>query len=446
MSRSVVAVILSAVAIGMVRAPTEFQHTPSSQLAPASQAATRRATQPSGEAQTNADPAAQLALARARTDAHLRLASIELQPGLSFGHWIARDRETDSGIRAWIWSRPAGRTRVFGDGVVEVDVLLPTPELLDRLRSLAPGPARGGTADSARDDCYRLLARVPWLCGRGSVRPGERATRGAPAGWEDVPEADREAAGRAAVAAAAVALFEQVSGERLTTSSLVRDFLESDAGLREAALRALATCGPRVAYLPHQAARAELSISRAELLRLLTGLHAEHYRGTEFRAEHFRDFALLLRRDRFVAEGEAPPPSHAGLTAAPLPGLPERVAGSPLPAAGFPSRRASATGSADDVPRWAAVPLRVTTPRGADEAAVQARVEQAAENLVLARGVTLGQFIQFHPELRADYLRALSGACPVIDAAAAADEVIYEAPLDRVWEIIRSEVMETGGK
>lgn len=438
--------ILCAAMISVAGAPPpgRGQSAPAPQVPPASAAAAQPGGRPAGAPRAGHDESALLALARARTDAHVRLSAVELRPGLAFGHWIARDREADTALRMWIWSRPAGRTRVYEDGVVEVDVLLPTGELVERLRAFAPRVARGGEGDGTRDACFRMLERVPWLCGRGSARPGDRATAGAPPGWEDMAEADRDSAGRAAVAAAAVALLEQIAGERLTTSSLVREFLESDAALREAALLALTQSGgPQVAYLPHQAARAELSISRAELLRLLTRLHAERYRGTEFRAEHFRDFALLLRRERFRADGEAPPPSHGVSSAGPA-GRAGHVAGSSTPAAIPVSPPAAA--DLGEMPEWAERPLRVAVPRGSDEAAVLSRMERAVAEVVLVRGVTLGQFVQFHPELRADYLRALSGACPVIDAAAAADEVVYEVPLWRVWERIRGAMMETGDR
>lgn len=370
-----------------------------------------------------------IALARARAAAWNEVAGLSIGGDLRVSAWAARDATTDRELRLWVRSLPEARAgRFYSDGICEVDVRIEPAALAAQLVALRESTAR---RDSAGPDSAAIHAAArgwPIIWGTGRARFSERSSAEKPVGWEDVSFEGMELARRAASADAIFALVDQAGRLKVTPAQRLREFLDSELGLRDA-VRAEVEKAARieVTLAPDQVALAQASLPINDLIRILTSVHQTRYQGDEFRAADFREMALIANVAVVNATGLAPPPADSLL-------------------------RSQYTPIELDAPPWVNTSLRVIGryvpgDEGASKASHvelarldglnQARVQ--IEALVVQSPVTLEQFLGIAPTIKDDVVLFLSSARAVLPPRQTPDgglEVQLELPLARLWEIV----------
>lgn len=382
-------------------------------------------TSPTPEQRTRLET---VALAKARTEAFRRLTTLPLGPDRTLGEALAGAVDLDRAVRLWVRTRPRhGGVRLYSDGVCECDVRLDPEEIRAQLGQLA---ANQPHPPWDPDRLARAAADWPVIHGTGRATLAEIAAASGPAGWEDVTAEGQELARAAARADAQAALLTEVGRLKVTQARRLHEFFDSDPAVRDAVRAELERAATaRVELAADQLAVVEARISLRELLRIVTRVHQEHYRGSDFEAADFRQMVLLAGREEISAIGLAPPPARTILT----------TRYEPLEL---------------DVPPWAGATLTAvgryepTDNESPDEATRREvarldaldRLYAQMTKLVVKDEVTVGAFLSYHSHLKSDVALFLSGARPAGRPVTKPDgttELKVELPLRRLWEILR---------
>jgi len=372
----------------------------------------------------------QLALAKARTELLERVRGLPLSPGLTVGDWLARDPDLDRSLRLWSRTRPRhGHLRLYSDAICEADVRVEPDELGRELQRLVSEyPAAANTISLSATGLNEAARGWPiiWVTGRAAL---EESARGRPAGWENVTHEGQELARAAATADAFADLLAQAGRLKVTNARRLREFLDHSAELRQAVENELRRAAQvQIEYAPDQVAEARLRLELRDLLRILTKVHQEHYRGHDFEAADFREMFLRAGSDALTAIGLATPPTHTWLKT--------RYDPLDLDAPEWAARTLSAVGVYEPTGEQ---PADEATRREAARLDAIDRLYAQIADLVIQRDVRVGDYLAYHPELKDDVALFLSGA-RVVSHKNLPDgrlEAGVELPLRRLWEIMR---------
>lgn len=374
-----------------------------------------------------------LALARARTKLSGRMEALPLTGDLTVGRWAAQNPGRERKLRLWARSLPrVGPVRIYSDASCDVDVCLSPSALAAAILEISAADGRTAAGVSA-DEVRMAVASWPELWASGSSELVEMTSLRAPAGWEDVSAEGIVLAEQAAVADAVHALLEKAGGLRVTAARRLKIFLDSE-DIYEPLFQAVKSAAKVVVEAtPEQVAVARIDIGMTEFIRILTEVHQAHYRGSDFHAPDFRDMTLGNNEPRLDAVGVAVPPERYRLR--------ERTSPRAADQSAWAEQMLSATGRCLPSP---------SDQLGYEERLESARIEayealrRQAEALVVSRNVTVGLFLESHPELQDDFALFLSGARVRVVRS---DESVSTAPegavfvqadlhLARLWKIV----------
>ena len=370
-----------------------------------------------------------LGLAKARSDLLTQVYTLPLGDSLTVGTWAARDLSRDRTLRLWIRSQPRWQdARIYGDQTCDVDVRLDPAALRSQMEKLREAPDDEKPLSAA--DLRRAAQKWPTVWGTGMAALAERPRSRKPDGWEDVMQEGIEVARRAAEADARHALLDRAGEMPVTNARQLREFLTSSDAVRNAMLRAFdRSAAVIVEFELDQVAVAEARIGIVKLIRILTDVHRQYYRGELFHAADFRDMALHTSGEFISAKGLAVPPSHLVLHA--------RYQPIELDAPDWVTTTLTAVGRYepdDEIPLAADAQPEAARLDGIN------RLRQQAEALVIQKEVTVETFLGYHDELKDDVIIFLSGARTAGPPRKGEDgsvEVPVELPLRRLWMIVR---------
>ncbi|MCK4341112.1 MAG: hypothetical protein KAY37_05235 [Phycisphaerae bacterium] len=395
-------------------------------------------------AQTAAWPSAaqqkvlqQVALGQARTELFARLRALPAGRDVTVGDWLSGDIERERALRLWLRKQPRrGSPRLYSDGVCEVDASIQPEELREELLRLLEDYTTPATSPGVDSRSIKGLARrwpMVWATGRALLSRHARPDR-AP-GWEDVTSEGLVLARRAAEADAYHALLEEAGRLMVSDNRRLREFLQADDAVRAAVREALRRqAAVKVEYEPDQVAVARVRIGLRELLRILTRVHEEHYRGDQFEVADFREMRLRAAWDELTASGLAQPPPRTILR--------NRYEPIEYNTPSWATETVSAAGryepvdgeSPDEAAKVAAARLDALD-----------NLRRKVEQLVIQKGVTVGEYLGYHQDLKGDVVLFLSGARPAgrpRALPAGGVEVKVELPLLRLWEIVRRKMKQ----
>jgi len=373
-----------------------------------------------------------VALAKARTELLDRVRELPLRPGVALAEWLARDVALDRALRLWVRTRPAqGEPRQYSDRVCEADARMSPDDLQTQLLKLVEDYPDAATAAGVDAVALKAAAqRWPVLWTTGGAALSKELWPGQPPGWENVTRAGLELARGAAGADAYQALLAEAGRLKVTDARRLREFLDSGDAVRDAVRAEVQRAATvKFDFAPDQVAVAEARLSMRDLLRILTRVHQEQYRGDDFAAADFREMALLPGKEGLTGTGLATPPTGAIL-------------------------RTSYTPIEYNAPQWASTTLTAVgrhAPGDAESSDAAARREAArldgidrlraqVERLVIQKSVTVAEFLGYHQDLKDDVTLFLSAARmtgPPKTRPDGAVEVEVSLPLRRLWEIIR---------
>ena len=370
-----------------------------------------------------------LALAKARSDLLTQVYALPLADTLTVGAWAARDLSRDRTLRLWIRSQPRWQAaRIYSDRTCDVDVCLTATALGDQMEQLRQAPDDDQPLNAV--DLRRAAQKWPTVWGTGMAALAEGPRSHKPPGWEDVTQEGIEVARRAAEADARHALLDRAGEMPVTNARQLREFLTSSDDVRTAVLKAFERSAEvHAEFELDQVAVAEARIGIIQLIRILTDVHREYYRGELFHAADFRDMALHTSGEFISATGLAVPPSHMVLQA--------RYQPIELDAPEWATTSLAAVGHYepdDEIPLAADAKPEAARLDGID------RLRQLVEALVIQKDVTVEQFLGYHDELKDDVIIFLSGtrtAGPPRKLEDGGVAMPVELSLRRLWLIVR---------
>jgi Arc/MetJ-type ribon-helix-helix transcriptional regulator len=369
-----------------------------------------------------------LALARARVSLHDRIRALELSDNLTIGDWAADQIALDRALRAWTRSRPRfAAPRFYSDGACDVDIRVTANELRDQLLAWQTDFDRK-TPTSA---VVRKTARKwPAMWHTGSAASAENTRTAKPLGWENIRFDGIQLARRAAKSDAYLALLSEAARLQVTNARRLADFLSSSDAVRDAVLAAI----ERTAHITarsetDQVVTASASIAIPDLIRILIGVHAEHYKGDLFHAADFREMALLARKKELRAIGLGVPPRSTRTK--------PKYEPIELDQPPWAIETLDATGrydpSDEDGDLDGTVRVELARLNGMDA------LRREVEALVIQKDVTIEQFLGHRRELKSDVVLFLTGARLMSASSSASDgavEVRVKLPLKRLWLIV----------
>ncbi len=376
----------------------------------------------------------QVALARARTELLEQAASLPVFAGLTLSSWLRQDAEVERALRLWVRTLPRqGKFRFYScDAVCEADVRLEPGELCEKLAALLEDhPTVGQSLGIDGSKLKAAAANWPILWATGRCAAAAVSDTRRPPGWRDVTNEGLELARAAAIADAYQVLLSELGQLPLAQGRHLRDFLDSSAQVREAVQAELSRAAKvRVEFAPDQVAVGEVRIEMRDLLRILTRVCQEQYRGSEFEAADFRQMALSVQKTELIGTGLGVPPVRSLLRGRYQPVEYDRPA--------WTRECLVATG------RYEPVDEEAPEPAARTEAARLDGIDQLYQRisrLELGNGITVADFLSYHQDLKDDVVLFLSGTRVISPATvdpAGGVEVKVELPLGRLWEILRT--------
>ncbi len=373
-----------------------------------------------------------VSLGSARTALHRALLRLPFQPDLDVGTWVLQTPALDRGFRAWTRSQPwVGGPRIYSDGSCDVDVRV-TPELLAKqLVEMRKTLDKRDPAESPTVAAIEAAARdwaIQWATGTASA---SQVGRGGQAdGWEDISAEGVQLARLAAQADAAYAMLEEAGRLKVTSARRVVEFLNSSVEVRDAVAAALqSTVQFKSELSADQLCVAQGSIRIPDLIRILTQVHRDLYKGNDFQAADFREMAITNAAAEIRVSGLAAPPDKSRIR----PEFEQIELDRPA----WTETTLSATGryeeqDGDDFP----AEMRVELARwdGMDQ------LRKQVEALILQGDISVERFLGYRTALKNDVVLFLSAARlvnrPLVKADGGA-EVRVELPLTRLWWILR---------
>lgn len=370
-----------------------------------------------------------LAVARARAAADGELRDLRLSGTTTLGDWAAGEVSRDRALRAWARERPRfGPPRFYSDGACDADVRIEPAEIRDWIVAQLPPAGLDGVLPAT----VRVAAnRWPVIHRGGAAERSESGASAQPLGWEDVSVEGLQLARLAAHADACLALMEEAGRLKVTNARTLAAFLESSEAVRDAVLQGVERAARTVVRAdPDQVVVATASLNVTEMIRILTEVHADVYRGELFHAADFREMALLAPVKELQATGLGVPPRSTRIkpTYEPIElDVPEWADGA-LSAIG----RYEPRDEDGELPE----PIRAELARLDGMNALRVKVEA----LVIQRDVTVEQLLGHRQALKPDVVTFLTGTRAAPTGRATADgayEVRVELPLRRLWLIVR---------
>lgn len=392
------------------------------------------AQQPSAEVVAPADRSSleRIALGKARTTLHRTLANLPIKTDLTIGAWVSRNAALDRAFRAWTRSQSwVGGPRIYADGSCDVDVRVLPEEIAKQLMELRQklDPAALAEAPTAAEiDAAARGWAITWATGTAEIPEAGKA--GTADGWEDISAEGVQLARLAAQADAAYAMLDEAAKLKVTPARRVSEFLKASVEVRDAVAAALQTSVQFKTELgPDQISVAQGSIGVTDLIRILTQVHQQFYKGSEFQAADFREMSINNPPADIRVTGLAPPPEKYRIR--PEYELIE------LDRPDWTTRTLSATGryepqDGDDFP--AAMRIELARWDGMDQ------LRRLVESLVLQGDITVEKFLGYRTSLKPDVALFLSGARIINRPQIRADdgvEVRVEIALPRLWKILR---------
>lgn len=373
-----------------------------------------------------------VALGKARTALHRSLLQLPIRSEMTIGAWVSRNAALDRTFRSWTRSQPwVGAPRVFADGSCDVDVcVLPTDlakhlvELREKIDDRVAGEA------PAIGDIQAAEKNWPAIWATGESSAAETGMGGQADGWEDISAEGVQLARLAAQADAAYAMLEAAARLKVTSARRVSEFLNSSDEVRDAVAAALQSAVQfKTELAADQICVAQGSIGIPDLIRILSQVHQEVYKGTDFRAADFREMAIANTASDIQVSGLAAPPDKYRI-------------------------RAAYELIELDLPDWIRKTLTAVgryEPQDGDDFPPEMRSELArwdgmdqlrrqVEALVLQGDITVERFLGYRTGLKNDVVLFLSAARVISRPQIRADdsaEVRVELPLHRLWRILR---------
>ncbi len=367
--------------------------------------------------------------------------------------FVTESDEIRAAVDTFVKGIRLGPPRYYDDGVCEVDAEVTVAKLVTTLKAVHKTHYHGNRVTTTDIENIRQHVKtdVFRVTGSGAPRPDlppdlpdgiEEVitplppdyvpTRSIPPIWKTVGPQARLMAERAARLDAMRKLLENIKGLRLTSDTLVRDFITEFDEIRTRADGIVYGATQLSAYLHDDELIAEVTmeVPVEKIITRIKELHSEHYHGNKVTRTDITNIKKKIKRDLIRATGSGVPPSRFISQAT--------SAGAEMPA--WFGERLNATGEATDAEIHTAQG-KLRAARAAELDAMRRLAEQVY-GLTISSDSTVREFVTEYDEIVTQVEAVLAGAVgegPVFSGEIA--RVTVSLPAAEVWSVVHQHML-----
>ena len=400
-----------------------------------------------------------LAKRAAEADCYRKLAEtvygVKLNSDTYVRDFVTESDEIRTAVDTFVKGIHLGTARYYDDGVCEVDAEVTVAKLVKEITTWHREHYHGrhvSTEDIEHIHEY-LKTDVIRVTGSGAPRPelppdlpegveelitplpsGYVAAPSIPAIWKSVGPQGRLMAQRAARVEAMRRLLEEIKGLRLTSDTLVRDFVTESDEISARADGMVYGATEVSTYLHHDELIAEVTmeVPVEKVVQRIEEMHREHYHGRHVHTTDITNITNTVHRKMIRATGSGVPPSRFLAQA--------RSAGVEMPP--WSAEHVSATGQGTD--------SQIDTAQGKLRAARAAQLDamrklaEQVYGLSVRSETTVRDFVTQNDDIATRVDAVLAGA--VVAPATFSDDVAtvtVSIPASDVWSVVHQQMEVT---
>ncbi len=413
-------------------------------------------------AQNPASKAQNKLLARraAEADCYRKLAEtvygVQITSDTYVRDFVAESDEIRTGVDTFVKGIRLGPPRYYDDGVCEVDAEVTVAKLVTKLKEIHATHYEGNTVTSTdfQNIQERVKTDVIRVTGCGAPRPelppdlpfgveeiitplpsGYAPTMSVPAIWKTVGPQARLMAERAARVDGMRKLLEQIQGLRLTSDTLVRDFVtESDEiSARAQGIVVGAVQVGKYLHTDELIVEVTMEVPVEKIVTKIKELHSEYYHGNKVTTTDITNIKKTIKREMVGATGSGVP-NPRFLSQA-------QAAGVEMPQ--WMGRTIEATGQGTD-PNMDTAQGKLKAARAATLDAMRKLAEEV-NGLDISAGTLVRDFITQYDEITTQVNAVISGAVagPATFSGGVAT-VTVSIPAAEIWSVINQHSLIVG--
>lgn len=363
--------------------------------------------------------------------------------------FITESDQIRSSVDAIVRGVQLGQPRYFEDGACEVDGEVNVAKLVTKLKEIHAEHYKGNTVKTTDFQSVQETLKTDVIRATGSGAPRPELPPNLPAGveeiitqlpqgysatvmsippiWKSVGPQGRLMAERAAELDAVRKLLERIKGLRLTSDTLVRDFITESDEISASAEGIVVGAATVSKYLHPDELIVEVTmeVPVEKVVTRIKELHSEHYHGNKVTTTDITNIKKSIERDAVRATGS---------------GVPGARFISQATSAGFESpdwmaKRIEASGQGTD-PEMSSAQGKLRAARAAEMDAMRKLAEQIY-GLQIESSTTVRDFVTQHDEISTQVQAVIAGAVagtPIFGDGTAT--VMVSLPAAEVWSVV----------
>jgi len=397
-----------------------------------------------------------LAKRAAEADCYRKLAEcvygVKLTSDTYVRDFVTESDQIRAGVDTFIKGIRLGQPRYYPDGVCEVDGEVTVAKLVTTIKELHAAHYKGNVVKTTDIEHIKeeIKTDVIKATGSGAPRPelppdlppgieevitplptGYAPTMSIPPIWKSVGPQGRLLAERAAQMDAMRRLLEQIKGLRLTSDTLVRDFITESDEIRtkaEGIVVGASQVGRPYLHQDELIVEVTMEVPVEKVITKIKELHSEYYHGNKVTTTDITNVKESIQRDMIRATGSG----------VPRPEMISQAASAGFAAPAWMARTIDATGQGTD-PSMETAQGKLKAARAATLDAMRKLAEQIY-GLEISSGTLVRDFVTQHDEIRTQVDAVLSGAVsgePAFSNGTAT--ITVSVPAACVWTVINQQ-------
>jgi len=397
-----------------------------------------------------------LAKRAAEADCYRKLAEcvygVRLTSDTYVRDFITESDQIRAGVDSFIKGIRLGPPRYFDDGVCEVDGEVTVAKLVTTIKELHAAHYKGNVVKTTDIEHIKesIKTDVIKATGSGAPRPelppdlppgiedaitplpaGYAPTMSVPPIWKSVGPQGRLLAERAAQMDAMRRLLEQIKGLRLTSDTLVRDFITESDEIRtraEGIVVGASQVGRAYLHQDELIAEVTMEVPVERVITKIKELHSAYYHGNKVTTTDISNVKETVQRDMIRATGSG----------VPRPEMVSQAASAGYPAPPWMARTIEASGQGTD-PAIDTAQGKLKAARAATLDAMRKLAEQIY-GLEISSGTLVRDFVAQHDEIRGQVDAVVSGAVSGEPTFANGTATItVSIPAASVWTVVNQQ-------
>ncbi len=335
--------------------------------------------------------------------------------------FVTESDEIKSGVDAFIKGIRLGPPRYYDDGVCEIDGEVTVEKIITTLKEVHTAHYKGNKVTTTDFEQLResVKSDVIKATGSGAPRPelppdlptgvesmitplpqGYSPTLSVPPIWKTISPQGRLLAERAAQLDASRKLLEQIKGLRLTSDTLVRDFITESDEIRTRAEGIVVGAAQVGKYLHTDDLIIEVTmeVPVEKLVTTIKELHSQHYHGNKVTTTDIEHIKQTVKRDMIRATGSG----------VPRPEMISQASSAGYQPPAWMAKNMEATGQGTD-PAMDTAQGKLKAARAAYADAMRKLAEQVY-GLQIQSGTTVRDFVTQHDEIMTQVEAVVAGA------------------------------------